>query len=355
MIQVIDAAPRARDNECVPRSLVTIDLGAIRHNARRLRDVLAPAELWAVVKADGYGHGAVDVARAALDGGATALCVATVGEALVVRKALANARIVVLGPLAEPDVAVARDAELELVVADAQVSEGVDVHLKLDTGMGRWGLGELPEPSRGVVGLMTHLATADTDPTFAREQLERFLDATEPYAGRYARHVANSAAALTLPESRLDAARCGIALYGIDPFGDDAGRHGLEPALRWESELAQVRRLSPGASTGYGRRFVATEETWIGIVPVGYADGFRRDLTGTEVLVGGMRAPVVGTVSMDALALRLPEPMPVGTTVVLVGDGITLEGHARVAETIGYELACGIHAAPTRTTREVVE
>jgi alanine racemase len=349
------AAPRGNgENAAVPRSLVTIDIGAIRHNARRLVEVLGASELWAVVKANGYGHGAIDAGRAALDGGATALCVATVGEALALRRELAGVRIVVLGPTADAEVATAREAGLELVVGDGRVPDGVDVHLKLDTGMGRWGLDELGAPGRGVIGLMTHLATADTDPEFAAEQLRRFLEATEPYAGGHTRHVANSAAALTLPEARLDAARCGIALYGIDPFGEDSGRLGLRPALRWESEVAQVRRLPPGASTGYGRRFVAAEETWVGIVPVGYADGFRRDLTGTEVLVEGVRAPVVGTVSMDALAVRLPGPLDGGARVTLVGDGITLEAHAAVAGTIGYELACGIRMGPQRATRTVV-
>jgi alanine racemase len=343
------------ENAAMARSLVTIDLGAIRHNARSLRDMLGRTELWAVVKAEGYGHGAADAARAALEGGATALCVATVGEALALRVAHPEARIVVLGPTAPPEVAWAREAALELVVAGERLPEGVPLHLKLDTGMGRWGLGELPEPGPAVVGLMTHLATADTDRSFALEQLDRFLRATEPYAGRYTRHAANSAAALTMPETRLDAARCGIALYGIDPEGRDAGRFGLRPALRWESELAQVRRLAPGDSTGYGRRFVATEETWIGIVPVGYADGFRRDLTGTEVVVAGHRVPVIGTVSMDALAVRLPGPAEQGAPVTLVGDGVTLEAHAQVAETIAYELACGIRIAPGRATREVVE
>lgn len=336
------------------RSLVTIDLGAVRHNARRLVEVLGPAELWAVVKADGYGHGAVDVSRAALEGGATALCVATVREAHPLREAFPASRVVVLGPTAEDEIGAAREAALELAVSGGRVPEGVGVHLELDTGMGRWGLAELPAPGRAVVGLMSHFATSDTDQAFARVQLERFLQATAPYAGRYVRHVANSAAALTMPETRLDAARCGIALYGIDPFGEDAGRCGLRPALRWESELAQVRRLAPGGSTGYGRRFVAEAETWVGIVPVGYADGFRRDLTGTEVLVGGDRAEVVGAVSMDAVAVRLPGATEVGTPVTLVGDGITLEAHARVARTIGYELACAIRTSEERSTRRVV-
>ena len=154
--------------------------------------------------------------------------------------------------------------------------------------MGRWGLSELPEPTADVVGLMTHLATADTDPDFAREQVERFEEATKDHS-HLIRHAANSAAALRLPESRFDAARCGIALYGLSPFGGDPSEDGLEPALRWESRLAQVKRLRAGESAGYGRRFVADEDTWIGVVPVGYADGFRRDMTGTEVVVEGAR------------------------------------------------------------------
>lgn len=334
------------------RSLVTIDVGAIRHNARTLAARAAPAELWAVVKADGYGHGAAAAGRAAVEGGATALCVATAAEGLQLRAAGDEGRILVLGPTAEDDVRRAREASLELTVPDERLPDGVPVHLKLDTGMGRWGLSELGAPGRSVVGLMSHLATSESDPDFARQQLRRFLAATEPYAERYVRHIASSAAALDLPEARLDAVRCGIALYGIDPYGDDATSHGLRPALRWESEVEQVKLLEPGASTGYGRRFVATERTWLGLVPVGYADGFRRDLTGTEVLVDGERARVVGTVSMDAIAVRLPRRVERGATVTLVGDGVTLEQHARVAGTIAYELACGIRPAPGRGIRQ---
>ena len=339
----------------VRRSHVTIDLAAIRHNARVLLHLLEHTELWAVVKADGYGHGALDVARAALEEGAAALCVATVGEALPLRTELPDVRIVVLGPTRLEDIPVARDASLELAVHEGPLPDGVSVHLKLDTGMGRWGLSELPVPGPTVVGLMTHLATADTDRDFAYEQLERFLRATQPYAGVFTRHVANSAAALLLSETRLDAARCGIALYGIDPFGEEPRRFDLRPALRWESDVAQVRRLAPGDSTGYGRVFLAQEETWVAIVPVGYADGFRRDLTGTDVLVEGMRCRVVGAVSMDAIAVVLPGPIEVGAPVTLVGGGITLEQHARVADTIAYELACGIRHHKGRSTRVAVD
>jgi alanine racemase len=228
------------------------------------------------------------------------------------------------------------------------------VHLKLDTGMGRWGLGELPEPSSGVTGLMTHLATADSDVAFAREQVARFEEATKRYS-HLTRHVANSAAALRLPEARFDAARCGIALYGLSPFGVDPAEDGLEPVLRWESRLAQVKRLAAGESTGYGRRFIAGEDTWIGIVPVGYADGFRRDMTGTDVIVEGERRPVVGTVSMDALSVELPEEMPVGTRVSLIGDGLLAEDHASVADTINYEIVSGIDSRPIRARRTVID
>jgi alanine racemase len=316
--------------------------------------VLGGAELWAVVKADAYGHGAVDVARAALGAGASALCVATVLEALELRRALREARILVMGPATAGDVAAAREARLELTAVGGPVPEGVPVHLKLDTGMGRWGLSDLPAVGRQVAGLMSHFACADTDDAFTRLQLERFLAATAGWSGPV-RHVANSAGALRFPESRLDAARCGIALYGVDPFGRDGAEHGLRPALRWRSEVAVTRLLAPGASTGYGRRFVVSAPTWIGIVPVGYADGFRRDLTGTEVLVDGERRRVVGTVSMDAVAVELPGDVPAGTEVTLLGGGITAEAHARVAGTIGYEILCGVRTYASRAQREVVD
>ena len=189
---------------------------------------------------------------------------------------------------------------------------------------------------------------------FAREQVERFREATEPYP-HLTRHLANSAAALRLPEARFDAARCGIALYGISPFDTDPAEDGLRPALSWRSRLAQVRLLQPGESTGYGRRFVAEQPAWIGLVPVGYADGFRRDMTGTEVLVDGEPRPVVGTVSMDAVAVELDRELPVGTPVTIVGDGLPSSAMRQVAGTIGYEIACGINSDPTRARRVVVD
>jgi alanine racemase len=337
------------------RSELTVDLGAVRRNARTLLRALEGAQLWAVVKANAYGHGAVDVAGVVIDEGAGALCVATVPEALELRLEFPLARILVMGPASSSrEVAEAREAKLELAVWEDEIPEGVRIHLKLDTGMGRWGLSELPQPGAGVVGLMSHLATADSDPTFADRQVELFRRATEPYSDLM-RHLANSAAALRLPESRFDAARCGVALYGLSPFGEDPAADGLEPALTWRSYLAQVKRLEPGESAGYGRRFMAEAPTWIGIVPVGYADGFRRDLTGTEVRVSGEPRRVVGTVSMDALAVELDGEEPVGAPVTILGQGVLAEAHAQIAGTINYELVCGINADPRRARRVVVD
>ncbi|MEX2614114.1 MAG: alanine racemase [Gaiellaceae bacterium] len=339
------------------RSSFTVDLGAIRRNAETLLRAAGGAELWAVVKADGYGHGAVDVSRTALAGGATALCVATVPEALQLREApaLDAARILVMGPVGNNEHIQAREAGLEIVVSGERVPEDISLHLKVDTGMGRWGLSELVAPSRNVVGLMSHLAAAESDADFTRLQVDRFREATASLGDGLTRHLANSAATLRYPGASFDAVRCGIALYGISPFGADPALDGLEPALRWESYLALTKQLSPGDSTGYGRQFVAERPTWIGIVPVGYADGFRRDLTGTEVLVEGERRRVVGTVSMDSLAVELDRELPAGTPVTLVGDGILIEDHARAAETIGYEIATGLETGSARAKRVVLD
>jgi alanine racemase len=336
------------------RSELTIDLAAVRRNVRTLLRALEGAALWAVVKADGYGHGAVDVSRASLDAGADALCVATVTEALELRREFPSTRILCLGPLQSSEVAAARDANVEVAVGDGEIPEGLRVHLKLDTGMGRYGLAELRAPTREVVGLMSHLATAETDASFVREQTARFAELVQPYRGTLECHIANSAAALRLPEARFDAARCGIAVYGLSPFMSDPADDDLEPVLGWQSHLAQAKLLQAGESTGYGRRFVAERPTWIGLVPVGYADGFRRDLTGTEVRVDGELRRVVGAISMDSFAVELDRELPAGTPVTLIGDGVRAEAHGKVAGTINYELVTGINSDPRRAQRQVV-
>ena len=327
----------------------------MRHNVRRLRDALAGSQLWAVVKADAYGHGAVEVARVALEEGARALCVTTVAEGVALRSAFAEARILVMGPSSDEEIDRVRDARLELAVSEPPFPEGVPLHLKLDTGMGRFGARGPLEPPPGAVGLMSHLATADVDPAFAEVQLERFRAATAALPQLEA-HIANSAAALRLPAfAGFAAARCGVALYGLSPFQETPSSDGLEPALSWRSSLAQVKLLDAGDSTGYGRRFVAERPTWIGLVQVGYADGFRRDLTGTDVLVAGDRRRVVGTVSMDSFAVELPEELPRGTPVTLIGDGLLVESHAARAGTINYEITTGIRSASERAERVFVD
>ena len=260
-----------------------------------------------------------------------------------------------MGPSGEEDVGRARDARLELAVSEPPFPEGVPLHLKLDTGMGRFGARQLSEPPPNAVGLMSHLATADMDPAFADSQLERFRAAAAALP-RLEAHIANSAATLRLPQfAGFAAARCGIALYGLSPFQELPSSDGLEPVLSWRSSLAQVKLLDVGESTGYGRRFVAERPTWIGLVPVGYADGFRRDLTGTQVLVDGERRPVVGTVSMDSFAVELPDELPRGTPVTLIGDGLLVESHAARAGTINYEITTGIRYSAERAGRVFVD
>jgi alanine racemase len=339
------------------RSEVRIDLGALRRNVARLREAAAPAELWAVVKADAYGHGAADVARTAVEEGAAALCVATAREGAALREAATSARIVVMGPLCEGEDELAREAGLDVCVSTPDLPADVPIHLKVDTGMGRWGMSvddALSVPRDRVAGVMSHFATADErDQDFAREQIGRFRDLAARFPGVPA-HMANSAATLALPDARFDAVRCGIAVYGLSPFGDDPARHGLEPVLSWRSYVAIAKTLRAGDSTGYGRRFVAERPTRIGIVPVGYADGFRRGLSGAHVLVGETRRPVLGAVSMDSLAVELADE-PAGTPVTLIGDGVLAEEHARRLGTINYEITCAIRADPQRAERRVVD
>ncbi|MEO8290887.1 MAG: alanine racemase [Gaiellaceae bacterium] len=337
------------------RSEITIDLAALKKNAARLAAAVGGAELWAVVKADAYGHGAVDCARAALEAGARALCVATAQEGAALRPGFPGVRILVLGPLAEGEEQIARAAGLEVAVSSPRFPDGLPVHLKVDSGMGRFGMSAeeaaAVDPEH-VVGVMSHLATADeADPSFAREQTKRFAQVAERFPAAV-KHLANSAAALRLPETRFDAVRCGVALYGLSPFGDDPAEHGLDPVLRWDSYVAAERTLAPGESTGYGRRFVAREATKVGLVPVGYGDGFRRGLTGAEVLVAGARKRVLGTVSMDSFAVELG-PSGAGEPVTLIGDGLLAEEHARHLGTLNYEITCGIVSDPARADRRV--
>jgi alanine racemase len=351
----------------VLRAVARIDTGAIERNCAWLAAAVAPSALCAVVKADGYGHGAVPAARAAQAGGAAWLAVATAGEAAGLRAAGIDGPLLVMGALSDEELALALAARADVVAwrEDFIAKLGADtrVHVKLDTGMGRLGTRDPDEATRvadaagdRLVGLMTHFATADEDDqSFVDEQLAIFrawIDRSSPPTPLV--HAANSAAALRRPDARFGMVRCGIAIYGMDPYHRDPADHELEPALELASYVAEVKRCEPGQGAGYGRRFVADRPTWLGTIPIGYGDGYRRALTNdADVLVAGRRVPVVGTVSMDNITVDLgDDPPPRGSEAVLIGardgDRILAEELARRLGTINYEITCGITARVPR-------
>jgi alanine racemase len=334
------------------RAVARIDVGAVERNCTRL-----PKPLCAVVKADAYGHGMGPVAEAALAGGASWLAVATAGEAAELRRLGLDVPVLVMGALTQDELRVAIDAEADVVAWSEEVAEAAPrVHVKLDTGMGRLGTRDRELALRlaaraNTVGLMTHFATADElDDDLFNAQLKAFRAFVDD-VGRddVIVHAANSAAALREHAAHFDMVRCGVAIYGLDPFQADPGAHGLEPALSLHSWLASVRRIEPGESVGYGRRWRAREPTWVGTVPVGYGDGWRRALTNDcDLLIGGRRHPLVGTVSMDNVTVDLgPDPRAsVGDEVVLIGsqgdERILAEEVARRMGTINYEVTTGL-------------
>jgi alanine racemase len=353
------------------RLRVEIDVSAIRANAAQLVRVLGQSELWAVVKADGYGHGAERSARAALAGGARAIAVATLDEGRMLRTALGNdVPVIVLGPLEPGRAREAVGLEPCISTPDGlrELADGAYrgiVHVKADTGMGRWGLapadalalgrslaaGDVPGVELG--GLMSHLATADSpDPAHVRTQTARFAELAGVFPA-CPRHLANSAGALRHPDTRFDAARCGIALYGVAPDDDETSSDGLRPALQVSSRVVALRTLAAGESSGYGRRLIAERETRVATVPVGYADGYPRALSGrAEVLVGGRRCRVAANVSMDALGIVVGDDVELGDEVILLGaqgdERVRPEELARLAGTIGYEICCGFRERAQR-------
>jgi len=334
------------------RAVARIDVGAVERNCARL-----PKPLCAVVKADAYGHGVELVAEAALAGGATWLAVATAAEAAELRRLAADVPILVMGAVTRDELRVAMEAGADLVAWSEEVAEAAPrVHVKLDTGMGRLGTRDRDLALRlaagaNTVGLMTHFATADEpgDELFGAQ-----LDEFRRFVAEVGRddllvHAANSAAALRDPASHFDMVRCGVAIYGLDPFQSDPAEHGLEPALSLHSWVASVRCIEPGGTVGYGRRWRAEAPTWVATVPVGYGDGWRRALTNDcDVLIGGRRYPLVGAVSMDNVTVALgAEPAAaVGDEVVLLGaqggERILAEEVARRMSTINYEVTTGL-------------
>jgi alanine racemase len=370
------------------RALAQVDTGAIERNCARLRSELDNGvELCAVVKADGYGHGAFQSAAGALAGGASWLAVASVHEALEVVDERLPARVLVLGPLRGSEAkeavmlgvdVIAWDEDFTVHLSELAAGNGrpVRVHVKLDTGMGRLGVREAEcatrlvaavtaAPNLELAGIMTHFATADErGDAFFDTQLENFTEWARAIKREHPHaivHAANSAATLRDPAAHFDMVRCGIAIYGMDPFGEDPAARALEPALQLSSYVAAVKLCRAGESSGYGRRFTAPADTYLGLLPIGYGDGWRRALSNNaDVLVGGRRRPLVGTVSMDSVVVDLgPDPAALEllqTPAILIGaqngERITAEEVARRMDTINYEVTCGLTARVARVHRD---
>ena len=359
-----------------------MDLGAVEHNSARLKRVAAGAELCVVVKANGYGHGAVPCARAALAGGASWLAVATASEAAELRGAGVDGPILVMGALTPDDMRTALLARADEVAWTRELLEALPeragperprVHVKLDSGMGRLGTRDAElvrelcrlaadDERLELVGLMTHFATAD-EPGDAHfpAQLERFTEVAAALRADHPGllvHAANSAATLRDPAAHFDMVRCGVAGYGLDPFGEDPANHDLRPALSLESYVGAVKRFEAGDGAGYGQTWRAAEATCVGVLPIGYGDGWRRALSNNaRVLVRGRSHPLVGTVSMDNVTIDLGPETDVepGDRAVLIGtqDGerILAEEVARSIGTINYEVTCGLTARVRRAHR----
>lgn len=355
-------------------SCAAVDLDAIEHNLRAIQAHVGPGvRLCAVVKANAYGHGVLPVARAALDAGAQWLAVARVDEGIQLRQAGITQPVLVIGYAVPGEAAALVQYRLtptvnriEVAWALSQQAQGhpVTVHVKVDTGIGRYGL--LPDevlpflshlralPDLHLEGMYTHFATADAaDQTYMRQQLATYQEvlAAVREAG-YAvpiRHAANSAAALSLPDSYLDMVRIGIAMYGLAPSDEVPSPVTLRPALSLISHVARVRTLPAGSSIGYGRTYICAEPTRVALVPLGYGDGYRRALSNRgQVLIGGQRAAIIGRVSMDQITVDVTHIPGVqeDDEVVLIGAqgdaAITADEIARLTGTINYEVTTAL-------------
>ncbi|KAF1299516.1 alanine racemase [Enterococcus sp. JM4C] len=353
---------------------------AIQENVENERRRLAEGtELFAVVKANGYGHGALETAQAALAGGATGFCVATLDEAIELREAGFTEPILVMSFIepcysalaAAHDIAIAIGTkeglrETVALLAAGNVANQLKIHLAIDTGMGRIGFCSLAEVLEAIQlidhsenllweGLFTHFATADqADDRYWQQQLERFKEilAGLPREPRYV-HTSNSATALWHEAGIGNMVRYGVSMYGLNPSGHALpAPYPLKPALELVSALMQVKHLPEGAGIGYGKTYVTSTTEWIGTVPIGYADGWLRNMQGFHLLVEGERCEIVGRVCMDQLMIRLPRAFPVGTKVTLIGENqqeiISMQDVADQLVTIHYEVACTLSARVPR-------
>ncbi|MFC5602162.1 alanine racemase [Sporosarcina koreensis] len=350
-----------------------VNLHAIQENLKSLKQYLPRhTSVIAVVKADGYGHGEVRVAQAAIEAGARMVSVATPDEALHLRERGIAADILVMGPSPVQFAQVAATQGIHITVSDAEwlrqaarilesASQPLNVHVKIDSGMGRIGLRdenalqEIVEVIEGtpeiqLAGTFTHFACADEEDTSKTEmQFKRFMELVDKFPKRPPLvHASNSAAALLYPEYALDAVRFGISLYGIapSPYVERKLPFGLKKAFTLETELAYVKKLEMGSTISYGGTYETEQDEWIGTLPIGYADGLKRGLRGQEVLIAGERMPIVGTICMDQCMVKLPREFAVGEKVTLIGrqgdQEITMEEWADRIGTIPYEIAVTI-------------
>jgi alanine racemase len=358
-------------------TVAEVDLDAIRHNVRLLRP--PGAELLAVVKADAYGHGDATVARAALEAGATRIGVALPEEGLGLRERGITAPILVLSELPRGSEKEALGAGLTaavytedglagLVEAARSIGRPAGVHLKVDTGMHRAGLwppsaapafaGSILDAGLELEGLWTHFAAAEEDEEGTRTQLRILLEVRDTLERMGVRaqvlHAANSAATIRFPEAHLDLVRPGAAVYGLDPGGGIGPAFGLRPALTLRSSVSLVKRLPAGERISYGGRYALERDANVATVPVGYGDGYRRGLSSKgEVLIGGRRRRVAGTVTMDQILVDCgDDAVAPGDDVVLIGaqgpERITAEELATHVGSIGYEIVTAIGARVPR-------
>ncbi len=358
---------------CIERATKAIvDLNAIAHNVSQVRKRIgSQRDLMAVVKADGYGHGAVKVSLSALKSGANCLGVAVPEEGEEIRRAGLDAPITVLGLIQPEEAYKIIDFGLEQTICSIEVAEAlnqiasdrgtaVDVHIKIETGMGRVGvqpndtvafarrIGKLRHLN--VKGIFSHFSCADEmDKTFSTKQIEIFDGVVREIESSGIRipkrHMANSAAILDLPESYYDLVRPGIMIYGLYPSPEVSHSIELKPAMTFVTRVTFVKEVPPGTSISYGRTFITDKEIPVATLPVGYADGYSRALSGRgEVLVKGHRAPLIGRICMDMCMIDVSrvENVQPGDEVVLFGQGLPADEVAEKLGTINYEVVCAV-------------
>ncbi|HWK22612.1 MAG TPA: alanine racemase [Ureibacillus sp.] len=347
-----------------------INLDAIKHNVSHLKELLKPGvKIIAVVKANAYGHGDIEVAKAAIESGATMLAVATPEEALHLRKAFQDIDILILGyaPVSFAPFAASENITLTVFSIDwvqqvqtLTLPKPLKLHIKIDTGMGRIGVTNIEDlqnlyhtlkssPQCVVDGVFTHFATADEeDVTYFNHQVAKFEEfvSSLPEKPRLV-HAANTATILIKDQAlQYDAVRFGISMYGLAPSSYVRTKlpYPLLPAFSLETELVEVKKIQAGESIGYGATFTASEPSFIGTIPIGYADGLIRKLSGQHVLIDGVRVPIIGRICMDQCMLLLPVAYNIGKKVTLIGkqndEEITIDEWAAKTDTINYEVPC---------------